>query len=262
MKRSKIGWTDYSGGAANFVTGCTPVSEGCKNCYARRIYERFGRDFNQVQIHPDKLKRLMNSDRPHEGNKLGPGKRPMVFVCDTGDLFHPSVPDWFLMDAFYLMALFKTTIYQVLTKRAERMQQFLSSWSWWRREAKATGLGENIWLGVSVENQRRADERLPLLMETPAALRFVSIEPMLEPVDLQLWQWEWEWERPHGLGWVIVGAESGPNRRPFDVAWAKQVYQECQLADIPFFGKQDSGFRPGAPLLIDGKVIHEWPEWR
>jgi len=250
MQRSKIGWTDYSSGNANFVTGCTPVSEGCANCYARRIYERFGWDFSQVQIHPDKLKRLMSSDRPREGNKLGPGKRPMVFVCDTGDLFYPSVPDWFLMDAFYLMALFKTSIYQMLTKRPDRMQRWLSSWPWWGREAK--GLGENIWLGASVENQRRADERLVYLFNTPAALRFVSLEPMLEPMNIEPYLRK-------GIEWVIVGAESGPNRRPFDPAWAKDIYEQCQRAGVPFFGKQDSGLYPGVPLLIDGKIIHEWP---
>ena len=267
MNQSAISWTDYSGGDLNFVTGCTPVSEGCRFCFAEAIYYRFGRDFSRVIFHSEKLRKLWNTKRfPPHSPKRGAPHRSMCFIVDTGDLFHKDIPPGFLLEAFAMMTYRDDVTWQILTKRAERMQYVISS-LYIREFGRA--LPPHIWLGVSVENQQRADERISILLDTPAAVRFVSIEPMLEPIWLGTWL-----ASPYGddfiedpgyiwpgkLDWVIVGAESGPHRRPFDPAWAKSIYEQCQEAGVSFFGKQDSGLYPGKPLLIDGKTVHEWPD--
>lgn len=272
MKTSAISWTDFSGGDLNFVTGCTLISEGCQNCYARAIYGRWGKDFGTVTIHEDKLARI-HKGRPSYSPKRGAPHRPMAFVCDTGDLFHESVPEQFAYNAFYTMANCFYTTWQVLTKRPARMHYLLDRWR--DRFSFDSKEKPNIWLGVTAENQQRADERIPLLLDTPAAVRFVSVEPMLGPVDLTRYLYRYasgevrfsdftmplpeiiETER---LDWVICGAESGPNRRPFAPMWAADLYEQCKDAGVPFFGKQHSGLRPGVPLLIDGQVVHEWPQ--
>lgn len=234
IKPSAIGWTDYSGGDLNFVSGCTPVSEGCQNCYARAIYERFGRDFGKVTVHHGKLLRLSYQQFGRSVKTSSP--RPMCFVCDTGDLFHEVVPSDFIRDALGIMGRRPDVIWQVLTKRPERLAEFLDCFA------------HNVWMGITAENQRRLDERLPHLAQWPGT-KFISVEPMLEPVTLG----------GQHVDFVICGAESGPNRRPFDVAWAEALYDECREAGIPFFAKQDSALRPGAPLLIHGKEVREWP---
>ncbi len=253
MQRSTIGWTDYSGGACNFVGGCTPVSEGCQHCYARALYQRFGRDHRRVTLYPDKLAQLARVHFPPDGHKRGPGSQPMCFVCDTGDLFHDAVPDEFIRDAFQVMSQRHDVTWQVLTKRAARMGALL----------RDVALAPNIWLGVTAETQARADERIPLLLGLPAAVRFVSIEPMLEPVDLTRLGYDGDLDAFMWAGridWVIVGAESGPQRRPFNPAWAGDVYQVCRDNGVACFLKQDSALTPGAPLLYEGHVVHEWPQ--
>jgi protein gp37 len=238
--RSAIAWTDYSGGDANFVTGCTPISEGCRNCYAKAIYERFGKDFGQVQVSFEALDRLARW-KPKPPWKHG---RPMCFVCDTGDLFHDDVPAVFIEQAMDTMRGRSDVDWQVLTKRPARMLE------WWGQTYGY--LPDNVWLGVSVENQARADERIPLLLRMPAAVLFISFEPMLGPIELNAWLPK--------LDWVICGAESGPNRRPFDVEWAVDLYEQCREVGVAFFGKQNSGLRPGVPLELPGYgVVQEWP---
>jgi protein gp37 len=254
--RSAIAWTDYSGGDANFVKGCTPVSEGCANCYARAIYERFGREFGNVQVSFEALDRLarwkprppwkrMDSTRAYT-------ERPMVFVCDTGDLFHDDVPAVFIEQAMDMMRGRSDVDWQVLTKRPLRMLQ------WW---AQSPGyLPDNIWLGVSIENQARADTRVPLLLQVPAAVRFVSVEPMLGPVDLRRWLRGLNGTQEPRVHLVICGAESGPNRREFDVQWALDLYHQCREAGVPFFYKQGSALRPGCNAHLPGYgVVQEWP---
>ena len=276
MKPSAISWTDFSGGDLNFVTGCTPVSEGCANCYARRIYERFGRDFSQVTFHEDKLRRLWRKEFPQYSPKRGAPHKPMAFVVDTGDLFHDSLGFDGIMWAFDMFAYRQDVIWQVLTKRPERMYQEVEHWCE-GNEDKLDMLPANVWLGVTAENQERADERIPLLLKTPAAVRFVSVEPMLGPVVLSdkalvgtgqkgviSWPGGEEyviWNRANAVDWVICGAESGPNRRPFDVQWAVDLYEQCREVCLPFFGKQDSDMRPGKLLVLgDYGVVQKWPE--
>lgn len=262
MKTSAIGWTDFSGGDLNFVTGCTPVSEGCQNCYARAIYERWGKDHSIVTAHEDKLNRLARAKFPEHSPKRGKEHRPMAFVCDTGDLFHESVPDAFIRDALDMMAYRSDVDWQILSKRPQRMRAFINDFA----IGDGFKMPFNIWLGVTAENQQRADERIPILLDTPAAVRFVSVEPMLGPVDL--W-WMEACRRCNPtryepavtyLDWVICGAESGPNRRPLKVEWAQELYEQCKDAAVPFFGKQDSGLRSGTPLLINGQETKRWPE--
>jgi protein gp37 len=269
--RSAIAWTDHSGGDANFVSGCTPVSEGCRNCYAKAIYERFGRDFRRVTVYPDKLQRLLDwaeSDPTYSWRRSRGEYRPdgpwprMCFVCDTGDLFHEGVPMELLDRAFQGFGRQAHVVWQVLTKRPERMLE------WYRRQRPE--LPPNVWLGVTAENQEAADERIPLLLQVPAAVRFVSVEPMLGPVDLiqacdVAIGSEHDVPAVDGIGrWlhlVICGAESGPNRRPFEVSWALSLYEQCRAAGVPYFAKQASGLRPGVPLELPGYgVVQEWPE--
>lgn len=253
MKTSAIGWTDYSGGDLNFVTGCTLVSEGCANCYARRIYERFGRDFAKVTFHEDKITRLLHKRFPEYSPKRGAPHKPMCFVCDTGDLFHESLDRMQMLMAISLFWMRPEIIWLVLTKRPERM---LAMARFWCEYCGDDMLPANVWCGVTAENPGRLGERYPFLDLTPAKTKFLSIEPMLEPMA----------EAPYmaaaldAVDWVICGAESGPQRRPFEVQWAVDLYEQCRAAGISFFGKQDSDLYPGKPLVLgDYGVVREWP---
>ncbi len=269
--KSAIAWTDFSGGDANFVTGCTPVSAGCANCYARAIYQRFGRDFSKVEVHPDKLERLATwKPRP-------PWKRvrPMCFVVDTGDLFHEDVPFEFIEAAFALMLERSDVDWQVLTKRPRRMTMFLDQSL--RSDVFKHWPFPNVWLGVTAENQDTADERIPLLLQVPAVVRFVSVEPCLERVRLSPWlahrhdpnlgqpqpHYVERYKYAPGINWVIVGAESGPNRRPFEMAWAVDLYRQCREDGygVSYFYKQGSALRPGQHAELPGfGVVREWPD--
>lgn len=257
MIASKIAWTDFSGTPFNIVTGCTPVSAGCQNCYARSIYQRFGKNFGEITTHPDKVERLYTARFPEYSPKRGAPHKPMAFICDTGDLFHEAVPDAFIDLAMQVMCTRNDVIWQVLTKRAERMEDYFYHWC---NEAQGP-VPDNVWLGVTAENQQAADDRIPLLLAIDAKVRFVSVEPMLGPADLYPAFCGYQppsWGQGPDISWVIVGAESGPNRRPFEVAWAVDLYKQCENSHVAFFGKQDSALRPGSPLLLPG-LVHEWP---
>ncbi len=286
MKRSTIGWTDFSGGPLNFVIGCTPVSEGCAHCYGKGWAKRNGRDFSRVRLYPEKLEALKKLVLPQDGNRRGPHTKPMAFVCDLADLFHEDVPDSFIDQALAVMSQRRDITWQLLTKRPERALEFFQA----RVLAPLFHVASNIWFGVTIENQKRARERMPFVLQLRDffSVIFVSAEPLLESLDLtpwlwrcecgampdELWRWSGErWEHHHGypighvpsqpshaIDMVICGAESGSERRHFDPRWGASLHWQCQMAGVKFFGKQDSGFRPGVPLLIDGHEIHEWPE--
>jgi len=259
--KSKIGWTDYSGGDANVVTGCTPVSDGCRNCYARRIYQRFGRNFSQVQCHEDKLERLARRTFP--GPYKRPGScRPLVFVVDMGDLFHELVRRDFIASVSDVIRAREDVDWLILTKRPERMHDFCR----WYLQHRAPSLGQ-LWLGVSVEDQHTAEERVAVLLETPGAVvRWISVEPMLGPVDLTfpidaMWDDGQEMLAIESLDWVVCGGESGPNRRPFDKRWALQLLDQSRAAGTPFFFKQGSHVHPGRDDELPGiGAVKEWPE--
>jgi protein gp37 len=256
---SAIEWTEATW---NPTYGCTKVSPGCAHCYIERTppFRIAGRKFVNgaidIELHQHRLDEPLHWRKPRR-----------VFVNSLSDLFHEDIPDAFLDRVFAVMALTPQHTYQVLTKRAERMRRYMADTT---RPAKwdaallwATAIANrsrkcfvqrdgvedfplsNVWLGVSVENQRFADERIPLLLRTPAAVRFISAEPLLGPINLGDYLIRTGLD-PLGvpeiqgwlLDWVIVGGESGPGARPFDVAWARSILQQCQVAGVPVFVKQ------------------------
>ncbi len=245
MKRDgKIAYCDFHGDDLNFVTGCTKISEGCRFCWAEAIYKRFKlRDFSVVQTHPDKLKRLRHKRFPHGDNVRGPNSKPICFVCDTGDLFHEDVPEDFIVQAIDIMAKRTDVTWLVLTKRADVLYGFTEAHMLWLDDIS------HIWFGVSGENQQLLSDRWSWLDNASVETRWLSVEPMLGPIAL-------------GDGtpdWVVCGAESGPNRRPFDPAWAIDLKRQCDEAGIAFFFKQGSGLYPGMNPTLLGREWKAWP---
>jgi protein gp37 len=247
MTKTKIEWADE---VWNPVTGCTKVSEGCRNCYAERIMARFspGRKFTDVQMHADRLDDPLRWKKPRR-----------VFVNSMSDLFHKDVPFEFILRAWMMMAHTSQHTYLILTKRPERMRQFITDWlpgAWGLATTSLQLLDRpipNIWLGVSAETQNEADARIPILLQTPAAVRFVSVEPMLGEVNLIPYllpigyNWDYDRRGPARINWVICGGESGPGARPLHPDWVRGVRDACQDAGVPFFFKQWGEWRPGGP---------------
>jgi protein gp37 len=230
---SSIEWTEKTW---NPVTGCTPVSAGCDHCYARRMAKRlqgmgqprYANGFD-VTCHPEAL-----------GEPLRWKKPRMVFVGSMGDLFHEDVPDEFIQSVFEIMWNASQHTYQILTKRAERLPSLVKDLPW----------PKNVWLGVSVENRKTA-YRLMMLRSVPAALRFVSFEPLLEDVGAQSLA---------SIDWAIVGGESGPKARPMHPEWARSIRDQCQAAGVPFFFKQWGGVnKKTAGRFLDGRTWDEMP---
>jgi protein gp37 len=208
---TRIAWTDATW---NPVTGCDPVSPGCDHCYAAGIARRFAGtpawpDGFAVTLRPDRL------DIPAHWRK---GRR--VFVCSTSDLLHQAVPDDYLARVFAVMADNPRHTFQVLTKRHARL-----------KHAMPAQPIPNVHVGVTAENQDRLNLRLPHLAATPAAVRFLSVEPMLGPVTIPT-------ELLPTLGWVIAGGESGRGARCMDPAWLLALQGQCRQAGVPFFAKQ------------------------
>ena len=239
--KTGIQWTDATW---NPVVGCTKVSQGCKHCYAKTVHDRrhkafvegkaiapqYAHPFKTVQLKPERLRAPLSWRKP---------KR--VFVNSVSDLFHEDVPDAFIFDVWSIMAQAERHTFQILTKRPARMLQ------WFTEFLPEACSGEspaetwplpNVWLGVSVENQRFADERIPVLLQTPAAVRFLSCEPLLGPVGLTGWMGQDEDPSLGDLHWVIIGGESGKHARPFDIAWARTLVAQCKEADVAAFVKQ------------------------
>lgn len=271
MSKSTIEWTDVTW---NPVTGCTKVSEGCRSCYAERMahqlhamgQKRYANEF-KVTCHTEALDEPRNWRKPRR-----------VFVCSMSDLFHHDVPFEFIDKVFAVMALCQSHTFQVLTKRPERMKEYLlSRWAidesnrvdrspqWYAvatsildRGAKSMPMGAwdsahdnmpdpslplpNVWLGTSCEDQATADERIPHLLRCPG-VRFLSLEPLLGPIDLlsvpaKSVEGYAGLRLADMLHWVIVGGESGPGARPMHPDWARSLRDQCQSAGVPFFFKQ------------------------
>lgn len=235
---TSIQWTDKTW---NPVRGCSVVSPGCRSCYAMKQAHRFSGPGQPYEG----LTKLSGRSGPQwtgqirlvEDALLEPlrwRKPARVFVNSMSDLFHEGVPDRFLQDVFQVMSATPQHTYQVLTKRPERMRH-------WIARTFTGEVCQNVWLGVSVEDQQRADERIPLLLQTPAAVRFVSAEPLLGPLDLApffdgvLTDFS---KRDYPLHWVIVGGESGPGARPCDVDWVRSIVHQCRASGVPVFVKQ------------------------
>ena len=239
MGNTKIEWTDATW---NPVTGCTKVSPGCAHCYAEAVAPRTfrGRPFTDVRFHPERLNQPRGWRKPRR-----------VFVNSMSDLFHDDLSFDQIDQIFYVMSATPRHTYQILTKRHERMRRYLSFrgpgyfYNTDSGNPSAWPL-PNVWLGVSVENQAMADERIPLLLSTPAAVRFISAEPLLGPINL----WPYVCTRSSvddgitpmvgspRLDWVIVGGESGSGARPCAVRWIRKVMQDCRPAGVPVFVKQ------------------------
>jgi protein gp37 len=232
-----IEWTNATW---NPVTGCTKISTGCDHCYAERFSERFrgvsGHPFRMgfdLTLRPERLEEPLRWRRPR-----------MIFVNSMSDLFHKLVPFEFVDRVFEAMEAANWHTFQVLTKRSSRMQRYVT-----RRYGEACA-PEHVWLGVSVENRTKLS-RVRHLAQTPGKIRFLSIEPLLGPVGtLPL----------DGIGWVIVGGESGPNARPMKPEWAREVRDQCVARSVPFFFKQWGGIRPkSGGRLLDGAEWSQWP---
>jgi len=285
---TQIQWTDRTW---NVASGCTKVSPGCANCYIERTppFRMNGRKFERgaipVQLHRDRLEDPLHWKKPQR-----------VFVNSLSDLFHDDVDDLFILEAFLVMAMASEHTFQVLTKRPERMQRLLSAQFMPRLWDRLTEKGgnkslfspdmwplPNVWLGVSVENQHFADERIPLLLRTPAAVRFLSCEPLLGRLALAPFLPETLGDlRSSGIDWVIAGGESaGPPARSlvevgairrmvgtkFDriwrpkadrLEWVREIRDQCAAAGVPFFFKQWGG----APRNTSGGELLDGREWR
>jgi len=233
--RSHIEWTEATW---NPVSGCTKVSAGCAHCYAERMAKRLQaagstkyRDGFAVRLHPDSLGLPLRWREPR-----------LVFVNSMGDLFHEDVPEEFVRDVFDVMRRAHWHVFQVLTKRSARLLAIGSRLDW----------PANVWAGVTVENQDVLTRVDDLRRLECATVRFLSLEPLLGPLDgLDL----------SGIDWVIVGGESGPQARPMRAEWVRAVRDLCQRAGVPFYFKQWGGRqRKRAGRLLDGRVWDEMPQ--
>ena len=306
--KTGIAWTNATW---NPVTGCTKVSQGCKHCYAEREWGRlsanqtatayYGRTFTDVACHEDRLDQPLRRKKPR-----------MIFVNSMSDLFHEDVPDTFIDRVFAVMALAEKHTFQVLTKRPERMLRWFDPGFDNREHAVGQAMREigaarggedaglpewplpNVWLGVSVEDQATADERIPPLLQTPAAVRWVSAEPILGRIDLEHVQLDEDTyynaltgdslmlsrtiiPMENTLSWVVCGGESGNSARALDAHHLRPLIKQCQKAGTPVFVKQ-LGYRfmdldnvfygAGVPTTDNarrlthraGANMDEWPE--
>jgi protein gp37 len=234
---SAIEWTDSTW---NPVTGCTKISAGCDNCYAERLSERFrgvaGHPFSSgfdLTLRPGRLDLPLRWNSPRK-----------IFVTSMSDLFHKGVPREFVDQVFDTMERASWHVFQILTKRSSRMRDYI------RARYGPTGAPGHLWLGVSVEDRSKVS-RVRHLRQAFAQIRFLSIEPLIGEIpDLPL----------DGIGWVIVGGESGPSARPIEPFWVRQIRDQCLAAGVPFFFKQWGGLRAkSGGRTLDGREWSQWP---
>lgn len=238
MGDTKIEWCDR---VWNVVSGCTKVSAGCTRCYAERMSKRlagragYPEDGFKVTLHPERLEEPLKWKKPSR-----------IFVCSMGDLFHKDVTSAFIHDVLIRIEKAPHHTFMVLTKRIERANEFIRNFEV-RTGYSFAQLYSYVWLGVSVEDQKTADERIPLLLQTPAAKRFVSYEPAIGPVDFRHIKIPggvtdsfggWYGEGGPQIDWLIMGGESGPGARPLHPDWARSARSQCKAAGIPYFFKQ------------------------
>lgn len=235
---SKIEWTDATW---NPIRGCTKISPGCAHCYAETFAERFrgvpGHPYEQgfdLRFVPEKLLEPITWPKPR-----------MVFVNSMSDLFHKDVPDDYIVSVARVMAAANWHVFQVLTKRSDRLSELL------RTKLRFAAESPHIWWGVSVENRRFGVPRIEHLRQAGSAMSFLSIEPLLEDIGtINL----------EGIDWVIVGGESGAGARPMHESWVLTVKAQCAARSIPFFFKQWGGFpKSKAGRLLEGRTCDEVP---
>lgn len=223
-----IEWTDKTW---NPTTGCNKVSPGCKFCYAEAITKRFHTNF------PNGFRFTLHPERLNEPRKWRKPSR--VFVNSMSDLFHEDMPIDFLQEVFAVMNDCPKHVFQILTKRHERMLELAPQLSW----------GDNIWMGVSVENQRYV-HRVDYLRQVPAKVRFLSCEPLLGALELDL----------TNIHWVITGGESGHKARPCDPDWVRSIRDQCLREGVAYFHKQWGGTRPKSKgRELDGQFWDQMP---
>ncbi len=247
-KKSTIEWTES---VWNPISGCTRVTEGCSHCYAFALHDRrhtistqhqghwspqgkpmpaqYAQPFSTIQLLPDRLEQPLREKRPQR-----------IFVNSMSDLFHSQVPDEYIQQVFAVMVQAHWHTFQVLTKRVNRLKYLAPSLPW----------PANVWMGVSIENDLLT-VRADALRTVPAAVRFLSCEPLLGPLpSLHL----------AGIHWLITGGESGPHARPCEVQWVRDIRDRCQGAGVAFFHKQWGGKTPKAGgRLLDGREWNEMP---
>ncbi|MCH7731774.1 MAG: phage Gp37/Gp68 family protein [Candidatus Marinimicrobia bacterium] len=234
-QKSYIEWTDSTW---NPVTGCDKISAGCKYCYAERLAHRLNlmgqkryRNNFRVTLHEDLIETPLRWRNPR-----------LIFVNSMSDLFHKEVPIDFIRKVFDTMERASQHVFQILTKRSVRLKELAPQISW----------PPNVWIGASVENQEMT-HRIDDLRSVPAKIRFLSLEPLIGPItklDLS------------GIGWVIVGGESGPHARPMDPEWARRIRDICLKSQVPFFFKQWGGKnKKRAGRMLDGRFWDQRPQY-
>lgn len=296
---TQIEWTDATW---NCLRGCSRVSEGCRNCYAERQAGRWcgpGQPYeglaqrlkatsykNGLPIHGTAARWTgeVRFIEEHLYDPLRWRKPKRIFVNSMSDLFHDKVQDNWIDRIFDVMTSTGKHTFQILTKRPERMLDYMrmcvnpeARCDRWHVGPNYPFPPPNVWLGVSVEDQKTADERIPLLLQTPAAIRWVSYEPALAPVDFtRIGSFGGIsaniFKLKPGIDWLVVGGESGPGARPFNIQWARDVIAQCKSAGVPCFVKQ-LGTYPEAGLVnaqlrmmslgledVKGGNPEEWPE--
>ena len=236
--KSRIEWTDATW---NPVTGCTKISPGCAYCYAEGITLRFKRGGPYL---PGKATIKLHYDRLDIPGKWKTPQR--VFVNSMSDLFHHEVPFEFVREVFLRMTRYDQHIYQVLTKRPQRMLEYVE-WD------KGLDWPRHVWAGVSVENQYWVEQRIPVLARIPAKVRFLSVEPLLKAVKLG--------DYLEHIQWVIAGGESGHRSRPMDPEWVIRIREDCLNAGVPFFFKQWGGkYNKCGGRELEGRTWDQMPD--
>ncbi|MDC0764278.1 phage Gp37/Gp68 family protein [Brevibacillus sp. AG] len=234
-----INWTDE---VWNPVTGCSKVSAGCRNCYAfalhdmrhkafvegKKLGKQYAKPFHEIQLLPQRLEKPLKWKKPRK-----------IFVNSMSDLFHDDIPGWFIKQIFDVMMKADWHVYQVLTKRSERMKDIVTAYL---KQQNMESLPPHIWIGVSVENEEASKERVHHLIKTKASVRFLSCEPLLGPLDLAV---HLSWIEPSTgrsyIHWIIAGGESGINARPMRKYWVDDLKNQSKAFGIPFFFKQWGG---------------------
>jgi protein gp37 len=279
---TKIPWTNETW---NWLSGCTKVSPGCQNCYAEKMSFRLAmmgqEPYARIVLGNGRWTEKTYFNKKAISKPLKWEKPRMIFVNSMSDTFHETNPFVWMDRAIDVMQITPQHTYQILTKRPEIMLKYFTEWRPEHFIGEDLYILPNLWLGVTAENQEQADKRIPILLQIPAAKRFVSIEPQLGPVDLCNFQVSNEEfmdalkgkiniacqhiaVKPadcNKLDWVICGAESGPGRRPFFEDWARRLRDQCKTANMPFFYKQRYiGNKKYSMPELDGVVWNQIPE--
>lgn len=231
----------------NPITGCSPVSPGCRRCYAARFAKRLAGRYGypredpfSVTVHTDRLDQPIHWKKPRH-----------VFVGSMGDLFHADVPEKALNRVFKVMDKADHHTYMIITKRPEKMSRWFSSMN----PQLKIRLRRHLWIGVSAEDQQRAEERIPILLGSWPGVKLACLEPLLGPVDISAWI--------KGIDWIIAGGETGPGGQGTRDEWVRSLRKQCRRAEVPFFLKSLGG--PGKPRVLDGRLWEERPQhdrWR